>query len=60
MNHVTFMQEDHPFSDLWDVDDALRFGSYFNENWDQSFAEHLLDVFELPRKKRRSETFQKA
>ncbi|MBM7632374.1 ATP-binding cassette domain-containing protein [Geomicrobium sediminis] len=52
MNHVTFMQEDHPFSDLWDVDDALRFGSYFNENWDQSFAEHLLDVFELPRKKK--------
>lgn len=52
MNHVTFMQEDHPFSDLWNVEDALRFGAYFNENWDQAFAEYLLDVFELPRKKK--------
>ncbi|QQK76975.1 ABC transporter ATP-binding protein [Salicibibacter cibarius] len=52
MNHVTFMQEDHPFSDLWDVKDALRFGAYFNENWDQAFAEYLLDVFDLPRKKK--------
>ncbi|AXF57382.1 ATP-binding cassette domain-containing protein [Salicibibacter kimchii] len=52
MNHVTFMQEDHPFSDLWDVEDVLRFGAYFNENWDQAFAEYLLEVFELPRKKK--------
>jgi len=52
MNHVTFMQEDHPFSDLWDVEDALRFGAYFNENWDQELAENLVDMFELPRKKK--------
>ena len=52
MNHVMFMQEDHPFSDLWDVEDVLRFGAYFNKNWDQEFAEYLLGVFELPRKKK--------
>lgn len=52
MNHVTFMQEDHPFSDLWDVEDALRFGAYFNENWDQELAENLVDIFELPRQKK--------
>ncbi|GAF11754.1 ABC transporter ATP-binding protein [Bacillus sp. JCM 19045] len=52
MHHVTFMQENHPFSDLWDVEDALRFGSYFNRNWDQPFANHLVDVFELPRNKK--------
>lgn len=52
MNHVTFMQEDHPFSDLWDVEDALRFGAYFNGNWDQKLAENLIDIFELPRKKK--------
>ncbi|MBY7141565.1 ABC transporter ATP-binding protein [Virgibacillus sp. NKC19-3] len=52
MNHVTFMQEDHPFSDLWDVEDALRFGAYFNENWDQALAENLIDLFELPRQKK--------
>ncbi|WP_413381745.1 ATP-binding cassette domain-containing protein [Alkalihalobacillus sp. 1P02AB] len=52
MKHVTYMQENHPFSELWNVDDALRFGSYFNENWDQAFAEEMVELFELPRKKK--------
>lgn len=52
MNHITFMQEDHPYSDLWDVNDALRFGKYFNENWDQTLADELIDIFQLPRNKK--------
>lgn len=36
MHHVTFMQEDHPYSDLWDINDALNFASDFNRNWDQA------------------------
>lgn len=52
MNQVTFMQENHPFSDLWDVEDALRFGAFFNINWDQKLGDELIDMFELPRKKK--------
>lgn len=52
MNHVAFMQEDHPYSDLWDVNDALSFGQYFNQNWDQALAEELIDIFQLPRNKK--------
>lgn len=52
MNHVTFMQEDHPYSDMWDVNDALKFGRDFNENWDQKLADELIDIFQLPRKKK--------
>ncbi|WP_026701920.1 ABC transporter ATP-binding protein [Salibacterium aidingense] len=52
MNHVAYMQESHPFSYLWNVEDALRFGAYFNANWDQKLAEELAAVFELPRKKK--------
>ncbi|CAD2079753.1 ABC transporter ATP-binding protein [Jeotgalicoccus coquinae] len=52
MNHVAFMQEDHPYSDMWDINDALRFGRDFNENWDQELADKLIDIFQLPRKKK--------
>lgn len=52
MNHVAFMQEDHPYSDMWDINDALRFGRDFNENWDQQLADELIDIFQLPRKKK--------
>jgi len=52
MNNITFMQENHPFSDLWNVEDALRFGALFNKNWDMELAEHLVTLFELPRKKK--------
>lgn len=52
MNHIAFMQEDHPYSDLWDVNDALSFGRYFNQNWDQALADELIDIFQLPRNKK--------
>lgn len=49
MHHVSFMQEDHPYSDLWDVNDAMNFASDFNRNWDQTLADELVDIFQLPR-----------
>lgn len=52
MHHVTFMQEDHPYSDLWNVDDVLNFGPHFNRNWDLALADELIDIFELPRNKK--------
>ncbi|KYG29447.1 ATP-binding cassette domain-containing protein [Alkalihalobacillus trypoxylicola] len=52
MKYITYMQENHPFSDIWSVDDALRFGSYFNANWDQELANSLVEIFNLPRKKK--------
>jgi len=52
MNNITYIQENHPFSTLWNVDDALRFGALFNKNWDGKLAEHLVTLFELPRKKK--------
>lgn len=52
MKEISYMQENHPFSDLWNVNDALRFGSYFNENWDQALADELVELFELPTKKK--------
>lgn len=58
MHHVTFIQEDHPYSDLWDVDDALNFRRDFNRNWDQELALRLVDIFELPRNKK-NRTFSK-
>ncbi len=51
VQHVCFMQEDHPFSVLWTVRDALRFGQYFNPNWSQEAAERLLSIFKLDEKK---------
>ncbi|MET3504672.1 ABC transporter ATP-binding protein [Halalkalibacter oceani] len=58
MNSVTYMQENHPFSDLWNVEGALRYGVLFNKNWDEELAEHLVALFELPRKKK-IKTFSK-
>lgn len=52
MHHITFMQENHPYSDLWEVNDVLNFASDFNRNWDQSLADELIDVFQLPRKQK--------
>jgi ABC-2 type transport system ATP-binding protein len=52
MNHVTFMQEDHPYSDLWDVNHALDYAANFNDKWNQELADHLLEIFQLPRKQK--------
>ena len=39
------MQEDHPFSKIWKVKDALRFGDYYNPNFDMNFAERAFNCF---------------
>lgn len=52
MNNITYIQENHPFSILWNVEDALHYGALFNKNWDADLAEHLVSLFELPRKKK--------
>src|SRR5699024_8787182 len=52
MNSITYMQENHPFSDFWDVEDALHYGALFNKNWANELAEHLVVLFELQRKKK--------
>ncbi|GAK04294.1 LOW QUALITY PROTEIN: putative ABC transporter ATP-binding protein [Geomicrobium sp. JCM 19037] len=52
MNDVAFLQESHPYSDIWTVNDAMHFASLFNDNWDQQLADQLLERFELPRKKK--------
>lgn len=52
VQHVCYMQEEHPFSSIWNVRDALRFGKYFNPNWDQEMAERLLRTFRLDKKKK--------
>ncbi|RKI97752.1 ATP-binding cassette domain-containing protein, partial [Butyricicoccus sp. 1XD8-22] len=42
MNTITYIQENHPFSILWNVEDALHFGSLFNKNWDMELANQLV------------------
>ncbi|MCG3419194.1 ABC transporter ATP-binding protein [Oceanobacillus jordanicus] len=49
---ICYMEEDHPFSIIWTVEDALRFGRYFNPNWHQETADRLLKLFNLPRNKK--------
>ncbi|UNC92014.1 ATP-binding cassette domain-containing protein [Candidatus Contubernalis alkaliaceticus] len=51
VQHLCFMQEDHPFSTLWTVRNAFRFGQYYNPNWSQETAEQLLNIFKLDEKK---------
>ncbi|WP_027963904.1 ABC transporter ATP-binding protein [Halalkalibacillus halophilus] len=48
---ICFMEEEHPFSIIWNVQDALRFGSYFNKNWDDTLAYELVETFQLDLKK---------
>lgn len=50
--HLCYMQEDHPFSEIWTIDDCLRFYQYFKPDWNQDLAEQLLDTFHLPHKKK--------
>lgn len=52
MNSITYMQENHPFSDFWDVEDALHYSALFNKNWNNELANQLVGIFELPRKKK--------
>lgn len=50
--HLCYMKEDHPFSEIWTISDCLRFYQYFKPNWNQDFAEQLLETFHLPHKKK--------
>ncbi|WP_047981892.1 ABC transporter ATP-binding protein [Ornithinibacillus contaminans] len=52
VQHVCYMQEEHPFSSIWTIKDALRFGSYYNANWDDNLAKKLLKTFQLNEKKK--------
>lgn len=55
VQHVCYMQEEHPFGWLWTVGDALRFGHYYNPNWSSETAQRLLEVFELNERKKVTE-----
>jgi ABC-2 type transport system ATP-binding protein len=52
VQHVCFMQEEHLFGWLWTVRDALRFGSYYNPNWNPDTAQRLLEIFKLDERKK--------
>ena len=49
---ICFMQEDHPFSSIWNVKDAMRFAKLFNRNWNEEEAERLIKMFHIPEKKK--------
>jgi ABC-2 type transport system ATP-binding protein len=53
-HHLCYMQEDHPFSKIWKVKDVLRFGDFYNPNFDMDFAKELLTVFNLDENKNMS------
>ena len=50
--NICYMQEDHPFSTIWTVQYAIRFGSYFYKNWNQQVADKLIEAFSLPKTKK--------
>ncbi|WP_020619097.1 ATP-binding cassette domain-containing protein [Paenibacillus daejeonensis] len=52
--HLCYMMEDHIFSSIWTVRDALRFYKYFNPNWNQGMADQLIETFKLPMSKNSS------
>lgn len=52
LENICYIQENHPFGHNWKIDDLLKYGRYFHPNWDQQFAEHLVQLFELPKKKK--------
>lgn len=52
VQHLCYMQEEHPFGWLWTVRDALHFGRYFNPNWNPGTAQKLLEAFKLDEKKK--------
>jgi ABC-2 type transport system ATP-binding protein len=52
LEDICCVQENHPFGHHWNMEDLLDFGSCFHKNWDTAFAERLVELFELPRKKK--------
>lgn len=52
LENICYIQENHPFGQNWKIEDVCKFGRYFHPNWNQEFAEHLIELFELPLKKK--------
>lgn len=52
MQHICYMQEEHPFGWQWTVGDALFFSRYFNPNWNQETVQDLMEIFKLEEKKK--------
>ncbi|MEK3918146.1 MULTISPECIES: ATP-binding cassette domain-containing protein [Paenibacillus] len=50
--HLCYIQENHPLGKNWTVSDMVQMGQYFHPQWNQDLAERLMDVFELPAKKK--------
>lgn len=52
ISRMCYMQEEHPFSSIWSVKDALRFATYFHQNWRKDIADQLLITFNLDPKQK--------
>lgn len=52
LENICYIQENHPFGQNWKIEDVCKFGRYFHQNWNQNFAEQLIELFELPYKKK--------
>jgi len=50
--NLCYVQENHPFGRNWSMVDLMRYGQYFHPQWDQELAERLMDMFELPLKRK--------
>lgn len=50
--NLCYVQENHPFGRNWSMVDLMRYGQYFHPEWDQKLAERLVDMFELPLKRK--------
>lgn len=50
--YICYVQENHPFPYSWTVGHILKYGPYFYADWDNELANRLIDIFELPLKKK--------
>lgn len=50
--NLCYIQENHPLGKNWTINDMVRLGQYFHPQWNQALAEQLIDMFELPVKKK--------
>lgn len=55
VSQVCFIQENGHMSDAQSVKNAIKLAASCWPNWDESYANHLLDLYQLPLKKRISE-----
>lgn len=50
--NICYVQENHPFPNSWTVNHILKYGPFFFADWDESLATRLIEIFELPQKKK--------